>query len=526
MKGLIDISKLESNPSYKTFLNNGEELKMMLILSVGEKLNLVSQPRRQGNIDYRIYPCVLLVEGVHHGAGSEPVYYSSAVINASTMAWNNMPVTIGHPVNQVGEYILCNSDGAIRAQWEIGTVRNVRFEGGKLKADLWLNVARANSFNPQLLTFLDNGGQLDVSTGLLALQDNVAGSWNNEEYAAKVLEIIPDHLALLPNQKGACSWDDGCGVRVNKGVEQKPNLVYIYNEQEMGVKLEKIRRYVDGLDIRDIKNDYMTRLNYLRAVYSDYFIYSQDDRPQGQPRTSMLLKQGYGFDTSDNIVLQGEPIEVVEEITYKQKAVQTNKEENTNMPTDEMKCKDATTPAMKKKCGEMMVNALISNENTAFVEADREWLLSLTSQQQEKLVANMGAPEETETMKTNTAIPAVGTVTVTADIPKTPAEILNQFLADAPAPIRSVLNAGMRELDRKRGEMIGQIKANERNKFNDDQFKDMDLSMLESIVSLLPVATGVDYSGLNPASTKIVNKDDGEEPYVPMTLSESLGQKK
>jgi len=492
-----------------------KELKLML--SKGEEINVAFRARKQGGVDYRIYPCVLLAEGVHHGSGSEPVYYSSAVIQASVNAWNNMPVTIGHPVNQVGEYILCNNDGTIRAQWEVGMVRNAKFEDNKLKADLWINVSRANSTNPQLLPFLQNGGQLDVSTGLLAMEDGVEGTWNNETFSASITEIIPDHLALLPNQKGACSWDDGCGVRTNSGNEQKPIPVYIQNEQEMGIKMEKIRQYVDGLDVSDNQQERLTKVNYLRAVYSDYFIYNQVDRPLNQTSKSVLLKQSYSFDTSDNIVLNGEPIEVIEEITYRQKVVTTNNEEENEV----MNCNDAKTAAQKTKCGEMMTNALIENEKTAFVEADREWLLSMNNQQLEKLVANMG-PEEKEkkeTVKTNTEIK-------TETIQKTPAEILNQFLADAPAPIRSVLNAGMRELDRKRGEMIGQIKANERNKFSDDQLKEMELSVLESIVSLLPVSAANNYSGLSPAQTQMLNADEGEEPYVPVTLSESLGQKK
>ena len=493
--------------------------EMKLMLSKGEEINVAFRARKQGGVDYRIYPCVLLAEGVHHGSGSEPVYYPPAVIQASVSAWNNMPVTIGHPVNQIGEYILCNNDGTIRAQWEVGVIKNARFEDNKLKADLWINVARANTTNPQLLPFLQNGGQLDVSTGLLALEDGVEGTWNSETFSASITEIIPDHLALLPNQKGACGWDDGCGIRANSTDNQKPNPVYIQNEQEMGTKMDKIRRYVDGLDIRDKQQERMTRVNYLRAVYSDYFIYWQEQRPTEQSNTSALLKQGYEFDTSGNIILNGEPVEVIEEITYRQKAVTANKSIKEN---GKMKCKDATTPTQKAKCGEMMTNAL--NEKTAFVEADREWLLSMNSQQLEKLVANMGPEEEEkkEIVKTNTAVQETGTVV----IQKTPAEILNQYLVDAPAPIRSVLNAGMRELDRKRGEMIGQIKANERNKFSDDQLKEMELSVLESIVSLLPVSAANNYSGLSPAQTQMLNVDEGEEPYVPMTLSESLGQKK
>jgi len=53
-----------------------------LMLSTAIKINSTSQFRtqRQGGVDYQVYPCVMLVEGVHHGIGSEPVYYPPQVL--------------------------------------------------------------------------------------------------------------------------------------------------------------------------------------------------------------------------------------------------------------------------------------------------------------------------------------------------------------------------------------------------------------------------------------------------------------
>jgi hypothetical protein len=170
---------------------------------------------RLAGVDYQIYPCVMLVEGVHQGVGSDPVYYPPDVLSESAPSWNNLPVTIGHPVNLQDDHVLCNEDGTIRSQWQIGYVANARHEDGKLKADLYINVRRAKDKAPQLLPYLQAGGELQVSTGMLAGLDGKAGAWNGEDYIGAVNAIIPDHLALLPNGNGACSWDDGCGVRVN-----------------------------------------------------------------------------------------------------------------------------------------------------------------------------------------------------------------------------------------------------------------------------------------------------------------------
>lgn len=169
----------------------------------------------RAGVDYQVYPCVMLVEGVHKGVGADAVYYSPEILSESAPNWNNLPVTVGHPVNLQGEHVLCNPDGTIRQEWEVGHIINARIEDGKLKADIYLNVQRVKAKAPALLQYLQNGGELQVSTGMLAGLDDSSGTWNGEEYGGAVTTIIPDHLALLPDSTGACNWDDGCGVRFN-----------------------------------------------------------------------------------------------------------------------------------------------------------------------------------------------------------------------------------------------------------------------------------------------------------------------
>lgn len=484
-------------------------------VTIGE-FNTVGRNVRQGGVDYQVYPCVLLVEGVHHGAIGPAVYYPSTTLANSAPFWNNMPVTVGHPVNEQGNHILCNQDGTIRAQWEVGKVYNAKFEDGRLKAEVWINVAQVNRHSPSLLAFLQNGGQLDVSTGLLAAEDGTAGTWNEEEFAASILEIVPDHLALLPNQTGACSWNDGCGIRFNVAEKEKDVPGLYVNSQDLMVLSDKIRGYVDSLDVWDRTTERSVIINFLRAIYSDYFIYKQKVRRPNQQETEQLLKQEYAVGEDGELTFSSSPIEVIEEIQYKPKANEhettiVNKkdtEEVNTMPAQGTKCKDATTPADKKKCADMMVNALISNEKTAFVEEDRPWLTAMNSAQLEKLVANMGPEEEVIVNKENTPTPKTETPT------QVPLDLAG-FLNSAPPEIRSVLNAGLRELDGKRASIITVLMANKANKFTEDQLKNMELNVLESIVALIPVPQ--DFSGRSPALQ--VNQETAEEPYIPATLS-------
>jgi hypothetical protein len=46
------------------------------------------------------------------------------------------------------------------------------------------------------------------------------GEFNGKKYESVARNMIADHLALLPNDEGACNWKDGCGIRANKRNKQ------------------------------------------------------------------------------------------------------------------------------------------------------------------------------------------------------------------------------------------------------------------------------------------------------------------
>lgn len=477
------------------------------VIQVHQKVKLVSnlaQMRNLAGVEYAVYPCVLLVEGVHQGSGqdTDPVFYSAQVLQEYAPYWNNVPVTMGHPkVN--GRYVMCNTDGTIRQQYQVGYVSNARYENGKLKAELWLNVALVEEKAPGLLQYLENDGELDVSTGLLAGQQSTAGTWNEENYLASVLEMIPDHLALLPGATGACSWADGCGVRVNQGKkEHNP----IYMEQDLYKKIDKIRVYVDNLDIYNPNDERHEKINHLRAVYEGYFIYEERLRDG----TASLLKQEYSWNEDDELDILATPVKVVEEVTY----IETANEEDESM-----------AKKVEKGCCPEKVKALITNENNAFTEEDQEWLEAMNEDQLEKLIVN-SEPVDTEGGDPTSEGNEGEDVKVKAN---NVAEQITDFLKGAPAPVVAFINEGMRTLDEKRGILIQKITSHEGNKFTQEQLTAMETVMLENVASMIPAPVEEAPSTSNfslafPAA--VVANEDEVEPYLPTTLSSLLGKKK
>lgn len=478
------------------------------------KVHLTGNGRRQqiNGIEYAVYPVVLIVEGVHHGSIGDPVYYPASIIEDSAADWNGMPLPVHHPRNNDGEYVLC-SDPHILQEWSIGYVDNVHWNDGKLRGEVFVNVQKCNEKHPALLTELDSGGQMEVSTGLLALEDGIPGIWGNENYSSSITQIVPDHLALLPGGQGACSWDDGCGLRTNTKEDAMPkkDLLSITNQHkandEKGINVKdvlatlavnevshegifaQLRDYIDSLDEFAANGEY-TKINFVVAVFDNYFVYRQVI-----DNVSTLFKQNYSVGTDDKLELSETVVQVVENVSYTPvTANQTNTEE-----------------VVMPDCCPKKVEALIANEHSAFTEDDRTWLTAQNESHVDKMLSmlEVNEPENQVNAQEDDSTGDVAAL-ASADTPVT----LEDHLAAAPPAIRAVLNAGMRQLDSKRAEVIAKIKANDRNTFTDDQLKAMELDQLESIAALAQPAT---FVGQNNADGALAQSE--EEPYVPKTLS-------
>lgn len=157
------------------------------------------------------------------------------------IAWNGTPVTIGHPELQ-GEFISASETPAIHAAWTIGTVFNTSVDGNKLKAEAWLNVADMERLSPGLLERLERGDPTDVSTGLFSEKIKKPGTLNGVSYNAIHADVTPDHLAILPFEAGACSWEDGCGVRVNSRTQAHVTVINkLMETMAMKLRLNKAK---------------------------------------------------------------------------------------------------------------------------------------------------------------------------------------------------------------------------------------------------------------------------------------------
>lgn len=186
--------------------------------------NFTSRPRRefQAGREYIVAPATLISPGILSGSLG-PLYYPREELQKNPSAWNGMPITVYHPVDNDGIQLSAKHTGVWERQG-IGVAKKAK-ANGRLTAECWFDVVKTKSVDRRLgtnvLQMLERGERLELSTGLYTTNDPAPPGFldhNGTPYEGLIAKNYrPDHVAILPDQKGACSIDNGCGVNNSFG---------------------------------------------------------------------------------------------------------------------------------------------------------------------------------------------------------------------------------------------------------------------------------------------------------------------
>lgn len=162
---------------------------------------------------YLVAPVTLIVPGVLNGSQG-PLYYPHDELSKDSQAWNGMPLVVGHPVDNEGNPVSARTPQILNDKG-IGFLFNSTVNG-ELKAEGWFDEQKLQSLDKRILNSLIQGKPLEVSTGLFTENTPAqqGATFNGQPYDYIARNYKPDHLAILPDEKGACSNEDGCGVNV------------------------------------------------------------------------------------------------------------------------------------------------------------------------------------------------------------------------------------------------------------------------------------------------------------------------
>jgi hypothetical protein len=480
--------------------------------------------------EYLVCSTVLMVEGVHNG-----FLYPADELGKYPESWNGRPVVVNHPTEN-GENVTASSPEQIQRR-TIGMLLNTEWveEIKGLRSEAWIDKEKCEKVMPSLLVRLEEHDHVEVSTGLFAEAEGAGGVWGNEKYVATLVNHVPDHFAILPNDKGACCWEDGAGIpRINKTAvvtEEKDEVKGILDV------LKKMKEAVRGngpvsneLSHNDIHNALSASLRSRASLGADGFLEVVDifrDNAvyylsTGNEAEGSLYKQAYTIDASDKVELVGDAVQV---------HIRTEYVPVTNQESGEADNQDGNTDTGKEGTAvdrAETIKVLIAKGDWG--EADTEFLTNLGDEQFAKLAKpylSANAEEEEETPPAAPPAPQASAdggeeneeeeETPPADpaAPRTMDELLQNV---ENADLREALDEAVRTHKGVKKTLIKNILANDRCPFTEDDLKGRSVAELKKLNAF---AGGKKHYGATPPVTPRVNVDDDAPgpmpPLVPKT---------
>jgi len=159
-----------------------------------------------------VAPITIYRPGVLVGSNGA-LYYPPEEIKQVVEQWNGKPLVVYHPKS--GSRNVSANSPEIFAKQQIGTFYNSSLDKNHgNKGEGWFDVELTKKIDNRIYQALIEGKKIEVSTGLYTDNDEAPKGSNDKgtEYTHIARRYRPDHVAILPDEIGACSIKDGCGV--------------------------------------------------------------------------------------------------------------------------------------------------------------------------------------------------------------------------------------------------------------------------------------------------------------------------
>ena len=434
---------------------------------------MVRKDSRDGR-DHWVVPVVLLTEGVHNN-----LLYTTEHLEKFPESWNGRPCPVKHPKGPNGAPISAN-DPAVLDLMNVGTLFNCAWQPangsvGKLKGEVWVDIERCGQVDEgiDLLRALEKDSKVEVSTGLFIEVDKTPGEWQGEAYEGIATNFRPDHLALLPNDIGACSWADGAGMpRLNEDLQGK-NGRFPEWVSNLGTALK-----VDGLSHESIRQGLSNLVRssageddfiFVRDVFDGFVIYEKES-DKGE---AVLFKHGYSVDAQDRVVLTGDAMEVQQQVAF----VPVVSPPEINEPPAPQGAELTGVINMDRKD---RVDALIANTSCDWSEDQREWLTGLEDDIFENIAKPIEAPAEAPVVNTPEAPPAsIESPEDDGAAPKSPEDYIENM--EAPEGVKEMFRSGLATHAAQKDGLIRSLIANEACPFSEADLRGKDLEELRKL---------------------------------------------
>jgi hypothetical protein len=152
------------------------------------------------------------------------IMYPATEIAKSFKSLDRTPAPLGHPTIN-GKFVSARDPEGINIGWIGAWNENVRQEKGRVLLDKVIDVERANQSEggKAVLAAIEAGGPVHTSTGLLCILDAANG---DVDYKHTARDIVFDHDAILLDEEGAATPEQGVGMLVNaKGEAEEIEVI-------------------------------------------------------------------------------------------------------------------------------------------------------------------------------------------------------------------------------------------------------------------------------------------------------------
>lgn len=452
-------------------------------------------------VEHLVVPVVALVEGVLWPSNAPaPELALADEFGQHAASWDGRPVVLDHP-KRGGIPVSANRPDVLE-QEAFGQLFNSKLDGKKLKTEAWINldrVAELSKERPEIqetVERLQSGELVEVSTGLFMALEEVEGVYNGETFEGVWRDVKSDHLALLPaGVIGACSVEDGCGTPRTQRLRgnymgktsksdpscecqrQNGELEGGGEEQEqeqqsssgvgtfkalMGrlgnlLQFRSNQKELSDIDVRRALEAALltegSEYFWIVAVFDNHFVYEPDFSGELVSRSFEISEDGGVSLTGDKV-----PVRPVTEFV----PVKVNEEEES-----------MTTNTEGEGEGEVEVEGGATTGGTTETTAEG------TSTEE---------TEREEETRSETSEEPSRAATRTTETPRT----ADEYVAQAPAEVREVLEEGLRMQREERDSLVSSLKDNPRCEFDESELRGMELKTLRRMHRL---AASADYTG-------------------------------
>lgn len=403
-----------------------------------------------------VVPTVAMIAGVLNGSQG-PVLYKTEDMENSIGLWNHRPLIVYHPKD--GESA-CTAD-VINAR-KVGVVLGCQVVENKMTMESWVDIGLANAIDKRIIERIENNMPSEVSTGLQADLILEAGEENGVAYKGIATNYRPDHLAILPDQLGACTVAQGAGLLQNKAKDPAAKLTDI--ERSQLAELGHFTPILNERSYESVTSDLYTLLRarfgynaYIEAVFDSYFIYCVDEKS---------WKLNYKSNDQETSI-DADPVHVYRSVTYV-----TANGSNPLVTVTNSQAKEPT--AMKKS---EMIQRLIANAESGFTEEDKAFLEKKSEEQLTKL---MGKEPVVENAEGKPPVPKPGDVTQVQNKGETDADALKKL----PVSVQRMVANAERIENAEKDRLVAIILGNEANEFTDVYLKTLDVNQLAGIARI------------------------------------------